>query len=197
MADLHESAKAAYAPQGDRGYTYADYASWDDDKRWELIDGVAYAMSAPVTAHQAISGELFLQISSFLKGKPCRVFAAPYDIRLNADETDDTVVQPDITVICDRAKIDEKGCKGAPDLVIEILSPSSARHDRLRKFHAYRKAGVPEYLIVDPDTRMAEACVMVDGHYSMARYDDTDLVPLHTLPGLSLSLPEAFAEMDR
>ncbi|MDR0310315.1 MAG: Uma2 family endonuclease, partial [Acidobacteriota bacterium] len=113
------------ALQKDERYTYADYASWDTEERYELIDGVPYLMSpAPLRKHQSILFELSGQFRNFLKGKPCKAFAAPFDVRLNADTYDDTVVQPDLVVICDKLKLDAKGCVGAPDMVIEILSPS-------------------------------------------------------------------------
>ena len=132
-------------------YTYADYMAWEDGERWEIIEGVPYLMSpAPTWVHQGISGELFLQIATFLKGKPCKVYAAPFDVRLFPadDDSDDTVVQPDIVVVCDRSKLDRSGCRGAPDMLVEILSPSTARHDQLVKLQLYKKAGVREYWIV-------------------------------------------------
>jgi Uma2 family endonuclease len=95
-------------------YTYSDYYSWDDGERWELIDGVPYAMSpAPTRKHQDISGALFNQLYNFLRNKSCKVYSAPFDVRLNADEDDDTVCQPDIVVVCDESKLDDKGCAGA------------------------------------------------------------------------------------
>ena len=201
MDELRESAKALYSPEQDRRYTYDDYAAWDDGKRWELIDGIPYAMSAPTTAHQRISGELHWQTRSFLRGKACEVFAAPFDVRLNADEGDDTVVQPDLLVVCDRAKLDEKGCKGAPDFIIEILSASTVQHDRVVKFNLYRDAGVREYWIVDPDTKLVEAYRLEDGRYQMedrqyrsTQYAGTDNAPVQVLPGLEISLPDVFAE---
>ncbi len=137
-----------------KNYTYADYCAWSDDERWELIDGVAYAMSpGPTTLHQSILGELFAQIHNFLIGHSCKVIPAPFDVRLNADKDDNTVVQPDISVVCDRSKLNEKGCKGAPDLVIEILSPASSSRDKVLKFNKYLEAGVREYWLVDPSDK--------------------------------------------
>jgi len=113
----------------ERRFTYADYKAWElkEGERYELINGEAFAMSGPTTRHQAVAGEIFGQFYTFLRGKPCRAFFAPYDVRLfyEKDDSDDTVVQPDIMVICDKSKIAEEGCRGAPDLVIEILSPSN------------------------------------------------------------------------
>jgi Uma2 family endonuclease len=136
-------------------FTYGDYRTWPEDERWELIDGVAYDMSpAPSRYHQKISGEFFYQFRSQLTEGPCQIYAAPFDVRLpEGDEADDdtvTVVQPDLVVVCDRNKLDDKGCKGAPDLIIEILSHSTASKDLHEKFKLYEKVGVKEYWIVHP-----------------------------------------------
>ena len=136
-------------------FTYGDYRNWPDNERWELIDGVAYDMSpAPGFRHQMVSSELVAQLVTHLRNSSCRVLAAPFDIRLpRGHETDDeidTVVQPDIVVVCDRKKLDDKGCKGAPDLVIEILSPSTSSKDLHEKFRLYERVGVKEYWIVHP-----------------------------------------------
>jgi len=194
MDELHESANALYAPQEERRYTYDDYASWDDGRRWELIDGIPYAMSAPTTTHQRILREFSALIYRFLKGKTCEMFIAPFDVRLNVDEGDDTVVQPDLLVVCDRAKLDEKGCKGAPDFIIEILSASTVQHDRVVKFNLYRDAGVREYWIVDPDTKLVDAYLLKDGQYRSTQYASADNAPVQVLPGLEISLQDVFAE---
>jgi Uma2 family endonuclease len=117
--------------QEKQSYTYADYLEWDENVRAEIINGKIYMMSPPLTMHQRISMRLSTQIANFLKGKPCEVFAAPFGVRLfpKEDKTDDTVVEPDIAVVCDSSKLDERGCNGAPDLVIEIISPSTVSHD--------------------------------------------------------------------
>jgi len=183
----------AEALRKDQHYNYADYYSWDDGKRWELIDGVIYAMSpAPTMTHQSIIGTLFLQFGNYLKGKPCKVFVAPFDVRLNPGEKDDTVVQPDLVVICDKSKIDDRGCKGVPDMVIEILSPSSIRHDRLVKFQLYQRFGVPEYWIVDPETKSVQAHILSEGRYYTNVYTDTDEVPVHMLENFKINLPDVF-----
>jgi Uma2 family endonuclease len=140
-------------------FTYGDYCSWPDDERWELIDGVAYAMSlAPSRGHQELVMELGTQIRVFLRGKPCRVYAAPFDVRLpSQDEADPqtrTVVQPDLAVICDQTKLDTKGCRGAPDWIIEILSPRTAAKDWIQKRRAYERHGVREYWLVHPVDRL-------------------------------------------
>jgi Uma2 family endonuclease len=176
-------------------YTYEDYYSWDDGKRWELIEGVPYAMApAASDTHQRISSNLHGQLFSFLKGGPCKVFHAAYDVRLNADTGDDTVVQPDLVVICDQSKRDERGCKGAPDMVVEILSPSTASYDRVTKFNQYQKAGVREYWIVDPDSRTVAAHILENGRYIISAYGDEGVAPVHVLEGCEIDLADVFAE---
>ncbi len=139
-------------------YTYGDYLSWPDDVRYELIDGVAYLMApAPTLEHQDIAGEIYYQLRQQLEGKPCRPYIAPVDVRLpkrnEADEAIDTVVQPDVIVVCDQGKLDRRGVRGAPDFVVEVLSPSTAFHDHKRKREVYERAGVKEYWLVDPVER--------------------------------------------
>ena len=173
----------------DELYTYADYLFWDDDGRYEIIDGIAYAMSSPTVRHQEISGELYGTIWEFLKGKPCRVFAAPFDVRLfpEEDESDTTVVQPDILVVCDALKLsDGRACKGAPDLVVEILSNSSRILDRKVKAEKYREAGVKEYWIVDADTLEVMVNLLADECYASTVYKDR--VPSSVLSGLTVDL---------
>ena len=176
-------------------YTYADYLTWDDDVRCELIDGMPYMMPpAPTTRHQSISGNLHGILYNILKGKPCKVFAAPFDVRLNHNSYDDTVVQPDLVVICDRNKIDDKGCVGAPDMVIEILSPATASHDRIIKLRRYQKAGVREYWIVDPETKTVQVFIHKNGEYVVAVYEETETVPVFVLEGLTIDLKDVFDE---
>ena len=179
----------------DKRYTYADYYAWEDGKNWELIDGIPYAMSpSPSRTHQRILVELLGQFRDFLKGKPCEVFPAPFDVRLNALGNDDfDVFQPDILVVCDEAKLDEKGCNGAPDMVIEILSPSTAMRDRLLKFNAYQRAGVREYWIVDPDSTTVQAFILENENYIARSYGEADTVSVHVLEGCEISLTDIFS----
>ena len=181
----------------DRRYTYADYAKWNDEARYELIDGVPYAMSpAPSPVHQRISGRLHGQLWQFLKGRSCEVFAAPFDVRLNAaGDDDDIVVQPDLSVVCDKSKLDDKGCNGAPDMVLEILSASSESRDKVLKFNRYLQAGVREYWMVDPDGKTVQVCILDKGKYVISAYADTDAVPVHVLEGCTISLPDVFADL--
>ena len=175
-------------------YTWSDYVSWDDDARYELINGMPYMMSpAPSISHQAVSMELSRQLANFLKGKPCKVLSAPCDVRLNAGDGDDIVVQPDLLIVCDMSKLDGRACVGAPDMVIEVSSPSSMRHDRLTKFHLYQKAGVREYWIVEDDTKILQIHILKNGEYTTRAYSDTDQAPVHVLDGCTIDLTAVFA----
>ena len=131
--------------------SYAELLEFDDEKRYELIDGVPYLMASPRVDHQDILGELYYQLKTYLKGKPCRVFASPLDVKLSGEKDNKkefNVVQPDIMVVCDQNKITEKNIQGAPDLAIEITSPNNPAHDKLVKLNLYQKFGVKEYWIV-------------------------------------------------
>jgi Uma2 family endonuclease len=139
-------------------FTYADYRGWQGDERWELIEGEAFLMSpAPSWPHQRLLVALAGQIYATLEGKTCQLAVAPFDVRLprsdEADDQIDTVLQPDLAVICDPAKLDRAGCRGAPDFVIEILSPATSVRDQIAKRDVYQRHGVRELWLVDPDTR--------------------------------------------
>jgi len=187
----------------DQKWTYADYLTWDDGQRWELIDGFAYCMSpSPGIRHQRVSMDLARQFSVYLKGKPCQVFAAPFDVRLSdnsnvSDNYIETVVQPDLLVVCDKSKLDDRGCNGAPDLVIEIISPSTAKMDLTIKFDLYQRSGVKEYWIVHP----AEKTLMVfhlqedcRRYGAPDRYGDDGKVAVTLLGDLVIDLAEVFGE---
>jgi Uma2 family endonuclease len=151
-------------------HTYGDYLAWPEDVRYELIDGVAYAMRpAPTVSHQEVLLELSRQIDEALDESACRVLIAPLDVRLprgdEADEAVDTVVQPDLLVVCDPARIDERGVRGAPDWIIEVLSPPTAAHDQVRKRDLYERAGVREYWLVHPTDRIVTVYRLENGHY--------------------------------
>jgi Uma2 family endonuclease len=157
--------------QQDSHFTYADYLGWPETGRWELFDGIAYAMAAPQRIHQEIVFELGRQVGNYLQGKPCRGYVAPFDVRLpkanEADDKVDTVVQPDLSIICERSKLDDKGCRGAPDWIIEVLSPATAFNDMSVKLDLYQKHGVKEYWIVHPADRWIMVYILqADGQYA-------------------------------
>lgn len=161
----------------DRRFTYADYRQWPDDERWELIDGEAYAMApAPTISHQSVVLSIAKQIDEALDGTPCRTLIAPVDVLLPApDQADDrttTVVQPDILVVCDPAKLTERNIRGAPDWIIEVLSPASARHDHLTKRALYERVGVREYWLVHPVDRVITVYTLKDGQYARPEIAD-------------------------
>ena len=178
-----------------QNYTYADYLTWGDDVRYELIDGYAYVMESPSQRHQELLLEIAARFRDFLKGKPCKVFIAPFDVRLNADSLDDIVVQPDLLIVCDKSKLDGKSVTGAPDMVMEILSTSNSRnkrHDTFVKFKLYQKAGVREYWIVDPDENTVSVYILENGKYFAALYDETDIVSVHVLENCEINLKDVF-----
>jgi Uma2 family endonuclease len=175
-----------------RLYTYGDYRHWPDEERWELIDGEAFNMCpAPSRQHQEVLMELGRQTANFLLGKPCKVYIAPFDVRLpQADEADDdvnTVVQPDLAVICDHSKLDDKGCRGAPDWAVEIISPHTAAKDRTRKLELYQRHGVREYWLVHPLDLLVTRYILQDGRYAPADAEaTTGKMPVQCLPGLEI-----------
>jgi len=184
-------------PKEERRFTYADYKEWelDEGERYELIDGEAFAMASPSARHQAVSRELVGQFYNYLRGKPCQVFYAPFDVRLfyEEDESDDTVVQPDIMVICDKDKIADESCHGAPDLVVEILSPSNTATEMEKKFLLYQEAGVREYWIVDSKNNILKVHCFQDGTILTNTYKSADIVPVAILPGFSIALEQVFS----
>ena len=179
---------------------YADYLADESDERYELLDGEIVMQAAPSPVHQEISMELSRQLANFLEGKKCRVYPAPFDVRLFEEEGDSpenvyTVFQPDISVICDRSKIDSRGCKGAPDLVIEILSPSTAGYDWIDKLNQYQKAGVREYWIADPQNQLVYVFLPKEGQLLLNKvYNKTETVQVNILEGCSIDLSRVFPE---
>ena len=180
-------------------YTYADYLKWKFEERLELFRGKIFKLSAPNTKHQDISGNIFVPISLFLKKKPCKVFAAPFDVRLpvknkKKDDEVTTVVQPDICIICDESKIDSRGCCGAPDLVIEILSPGNSKKEIRLKYELYEEAGVKEYWIVNPEEENIVVFVLnEEGKFSgLKMYAGDDNIQSFAVPGLNINLTEIF-----
>lgn len=178
--------------------TYGDYCSWKEDERWEIIEGIPYSMTGPSRQHADISKKLLVEFELFLRGKPCEVYSAPFDVRLprgkEADHEIDTVVQPDILVVCDERKLDDKGCRGGPDLIIEILSPSTASRDCIQKRALYEKHGVREFWTVDPSNRIVTVYLLGAGSVfgKPEIYGDTDTVKVTITEGLEIKFEEVF-----
>ncbi|MCI9058007.1 MAG: Uma2 family endonuclease [Oscillospiraceae bacterium] len=185
----------------EKRYTYADLLSWEEDVRYELYDGYPIALDSPSRSHQRISLELGRQFGNHLIGKTCRVYNAPFDVRIFEEEGDSsrnvsTVLQPDLLVVCDPKKLDERGVRGAPDLVIEILSKTTRRLDLLSKYNIYQRAGVREYWIVDPDTQTVTVHTLEDGKYRSPAvvYRSDASVPVGVLEGFQVDLKTVFEE---
>jgi len=182
-------------------YTFADCLTWDENERIEIIDGEAVMMAAPSRIHQEICFEIGRQLGNYLEGKTCRVYPAPFGVRLFEKDEDrpenvDTVVEPDISVVCDRGKLDKHGCKGAPDMVIEVLSPSTQRQDQLVKLNLYQRAGVQEYWIVDPENQTVR--VLLQNGDGILRthevYRREDVAKVNVLDGCFIELSKVFSE---
>ena len=174
-------------------HTYGDYLRWPEEVRYELIDGEAYLMApAPAVSHQEVAGEIYFQLRRALEGKPCRVLIAPVDVRLprdnDADEAIDTVVQPDVLVVCDETKVSERGVRGAPDWVVEVLSPATAGHDQVKKRRVYERHGVKEYWLVHPTDRVLTIYRLAGEEYG--KPDVQELLgetPVGVLPGVVIA----------
>lgn len=183
-------------------YTYRDYLTWKLQERLELLRGKIALMSpAPNLRHQRVSSNLHGSLWQYLKQKPCQLFSAPFDVRLprhkeGVEEPIYTVVQPDLCVICDPAKLDERGCVGAPDLVVEILSPGNSRREMREKYELYEEAGVHTYWIVDPEHSTVQRFVLNDAEIfiGLQPLTDEDQLTSELFPGLSIELGEVFAE---
>ncbi len=184
-------------------YTYADYLTWVDDKRRELFDGFIKMMTpAPSRIHQEISIRLSVELKNYLKKKNCKVYYAPFDVRLpiDSEKTDNkiyTVVQPDICVICDLSKLDDKGCLGAPDMIIEIVSPLNSKRDVEEKFELYQKHGIIEYWIVFPHEKTINVFMLNQaGKYDFkGMFAEDSKVPVNIFSGdLVIDLAEIFSD---
>jgi Uma2 family endonuclease len=177
-------------------YTYKDYLETDEGYRAEIVDGRLYAMSPPSRYHQGIDRNLLLKIGNFLEGKPGKVYSAPFGVRLfpRDDLRDDTYFEPDITVICDAAKLDDRGCKGAPEMIAEIMSPSNRQNDMLVKFRKYLQAGVREYWIIDPEEKTVHVCILDQGQYRVSVYDENQTIAVSVLPGCVIELRDIFKD---
>jgi Uma2 family endonuclease len=181
-------------------YTYANYLTWRFKERIELIKGKVYRMSpAPARKHQKASVEISRQFGNYLHRNPCEVYSAPFDVRFPKGETDEetfTVVQPDICVICDASKLDDRGCVGAPDLIVEILSPSTAEKDARDKFYLYEEQGVKEYWMVYPAEETVDVFILGDqGKYVFdGKYVKSDKVPVKIFSDFRIVLEDVFYE---
>ncbi len=181
-------------------YTYADYFSWRLKERLELLRGKIALMSpAPNRYHQEVVGNLHLYLGNFLRKQPCKVFMAPFDVRLPrphsaADDPIFTVVQPDLCVVCDESKLDAQGCIGAPDLVVEVLSPGNARKEMREKYSLYEDAGVQEYWLADPEHQTILRYIRnADGIFTGSRpLTSGETLTTELLPGLEINLQEVF-----
>jgi Uma2 family endonuclease len=185
-----------------RRYTYADYYTWWDNTRRELLHGLIKLMSpAPAPIHQRIILKLSSELYRFVrkrKGK-CEVFVAPFDVRLpkNGEKEDDridTVVQPDVCIVCDPAKIDRRGCLGAPDFIAEVQSLSSAKYDTTEKFSLYEASGVREYWVVFPAVGVQVFLLQPDGKYDEGTAYEAGKVPVHIFDGLEIDVEEIVGE---
>ena len=180
-------------------YSYADYVTWNENERWEILDGNAYMQAAPSRIHQEILNNLNNSFFNYLNGKPCKIYPAPFCVRLEAKNDDKDikdVVEPDLTIVCDRSKLDDRGCKGAPDMVIEILSPSTGKNDKLIKFNKYEEFGVKEYWIVEPDQKIISKFVLgADGRYGRPdMFCDEDKISPTIFPDFEIDLKAVFEE---
>ena len=179
----------AYAAKKEK-YTIEDIYALPEGVRAELIDGEIYYMATLTRTHQKIVGEMYLAVAGFVRshGGACEVYIPPYAVYLNADNS--IYLEPDLTVICDPAKSEDKGCVGAPDWVVEVVSPSSKRMDYLLKLFKYRTAGVREYWIINPEKRIVSVYSWIEGHESADMYSFGDEIPSGIYPDLKIRLAD-------
>jgi len=185
-------------------HTYAEYLTWSDGGREELINGIAYIKEppAPSRSHQELVGELHFQVRKALEGKSWRVYVAPFDVRLpragEADDHIDTVVQPDVLVVCDLDRLDERGMRGAPDWLAEVLSPSTARHDQFLKVPVYERSGVREVWLVHPIDRTVSIYRLEDGRYGRPMILELKgRTAISAIPGVSIDWDRLAAQASR
>ncbi|MBM0653047.1 Uma2 family endonuclease [Capnocytophaga genosp. AHN8471] len=177
-------------------YTYAEYLLWKFEERVELLKGKLFKMSAPSPAHQVVQSNLNIELGLYFRNQKCQIYPAPFDVRLPAKgETGDaihTVVQPDLCVVCDRTKIDSRGCIGAPDLVIEIISPGNSKKELKQKFKLYEEAGVREYWVIHPSEEYVIVNVLENNHYKTLSPIVDDEVHSVIFPTLKVHTKEIF-----
>jgi Uma2 family endonuclease len=188
----------AEEPSPEYTYTYADYLKWKFEERLELFKGKIFKLSAPNTAHQKIAGNIYLRARLILETQKCQVFIAPFDVRLpvknkKKDNEITTVIQPDLCIVCDETKIDERGCCGAPDLVIEILSPGNSQKEVCLKFQLYEEAGVKEYWIINPvEENLIVYTLDVEKFGGGKMYAGGDRIKSASVMGLSIDVTDIF-----
>ncbi|WP_114751784.1 Uma2 family endonuclease [Pleomorphovibrio marinus] len=179
-------------------YSYADYLNWQLDEMVELIKGKVFRqIAAPRRIHQEVSGRVFTKIYNYLEKKPCKVYAGPFDVRLpvksKKNEDIDTVVQPDICVVCDPEKLDELGCVGAPDLIVEILSPGNNSKELQDKYKVYEASGVKEYWVIHPSENTLLIYTLMNGEYKASRLFTTgDTLQSEVIKGFTLEVGDIF-----
>jgi Uma2 family endonuclease len=179
-------------------YSYGDYLNWDDECKYQILDGIAYMSAAPSRRHQEIQVELLRQISNYLLGKDCKVYGAPFDVRFGDSELDENimnVVQPDIAIVCDKSKLDDRGCIGAPDWIIEIISPSTASIDYIKKLKLYEEQKVKEYWIVHPTDRIIMIYKLQNNKYGRPEiFSDEGFINTGLFTDFSIQIEEIFKE---
>jgi Uma2 family endonuclease len=181
-----------------KSYTYADYFSWKFEERVELIKGKIFRMSpSPNRAHQKLAGYIYRQLGNFLEGHSCEVYTAPFDVRIPRKSKKDkeivTVLQPDVCVICDISKLDAQGCIGAPDIVVEVLSPGNSAKELKKKHQVYEEAGVKEYWVVSPQNQWVKVHTLVDNTFHESTFLlEGDILTSSVLPGFALDLAKLF-----
>jgi len=192
----------AYIQRDTQRHTYGDYLTWSAEHGNELINGTAYVREPPAPSryHQQLAGELFGQIWTALRDKPCQVFHAPFDVRLpksgEADDQVDTVVQPDVLVVCDLQKLDERGMRGAPDWVAEVLSPSTASYDRIIKVPVYERAGVRELWLIQPTELTLAIYCLQDARYGHPTLRQlSGEIQLTAVPGVSIDWDQLLSHL--
>lgn len=179
-------------------YTYADYFSWDFEERVELIKGKVFRMSVTSNrVHQKVLGRILMRIANWLDGKTGEVYSAPFDVRIPRVSKDDkqiiTVLQPDVCVICDLSKLDKRGCLGAPDIVVEILSPGNNAKELRNKYDVYQEAGVKEYWVVSPQNQWVRIYTLADGRFIESPYYVAgDTAHSSVLNGFSIDINDMF-----
>ncbi|MEN1968547.1 Uma2 family endonuclease [Lentibacillus sp. N15] len=187
-------------PKKDRVYTYSDYLSWPENERIEIIAGKAYMQAAPSRIHQKVLSEVHRQIANYLLDKDCEVYPAPFHVVLDPagdheNEADkEYILEPDISIICNKNKLNERGCQGSPDLIVEIISPSTARKDKMEKFNIYEQAGVKEYWIIEPEEKMISVFTL-ENNRRFGRpdlYGEEDKVTVSIFDDLLIDLKTVF-----